>query len=111
MVKQVNSSTQTEEKKGQVEEIFKDGETVLINGDLHKVNYNFLKNLSNPSDNGKIFRDLGIPDKNQFCEEHYGYTPYSGDFPQTRPGDNKENLRAITRVTKALISRANKLGK
>ena len=107
MAKDQQNATANQDQSAQ-EEVFQVGQVIDIAGIPHIVEYNFLKNKLDPSDHGKIFKVLNIPDKEGFCKKHYGYHPYPGCFPQTRPGDNLENLKAITKVAKALITIATK---
>ena len=48
--------------------------------------------------NAEIFSILGIINRSDFCNSHYGYYDYGGDWPSCKLGD----FAALTRVVKAL---------
>ena len=64
----------------------------------YRVYSNFLK-ASTGESNARIFKALDIYDKNEFCTKAYGYTHYSGGFPQSQDGD----YEALNRVINALF--------
>jgi hypothetical protein len=59
---------------------------------------NHLKDSTGES-NSRIFKALGINDKNEFCTKAYGYANYSGGFPECKEGD----YEALNRVINALF--------
>ena len=54
--------------------------------------------LRSSGDNDKIFKDLKL-DKFKFCSDCYGYTPGSGDWPES----NSRDFAALTRIVEALF--------
>lgn len=64
----------------------------------YRVYSNFLKDSTGES-NARIFKALDIYDKGEFCDKAYGYTNYSGGFPECKDGD----YEALNRVINALF--------
>lgn len=69
-----------------------------VNGKQLKyyVQYDHLSNVYKPN-NAEIFSILSI-NKNDFCNSHYGYYNYGGDWPSSKSSD----FAALTRVVIAL---------
>ena len=63
----------------------------------YEVSRSFL-NMSAGAINRKIFEVLGL-NATEFCKKYYGYKPYDGDWPESKPDD----FEALTRVVKALF--------
>jgi hypothetical protein len=59
---------------------------------------NHLKDSTGES-NSRIFKALGINDKNEFCTKAYGYKDFGGGFPEYKDGD----YEALNKVINALF--------
>jgi hypothetical protein len=64
----------------------------------YRVYSKFLKDSTGES-NARIFKALDIYDKGEFCDKAYGYTNYSGEFPECKEDD----YEALNRVINALF--------
>lgn len=79
--------------------ILQDNDIVEIAGIRYKV---LSYNLSCRQDgfiNNEVFKRLGIPDKEKYCEIAYGYPPRKGDWPEYK----FEDYGAATRVVANLF--------
>lgn len=70
----------------------------------YKVCNTFLDYEESIGDNDEIFKKLGL-DKNEFCDNIYGYTNKGGGFPEWKPGDYK----AMNNIIKALLAECDKI--